>query len=41
LAIEDGQGVTDRAPLLQDLWDRLQDEGVNIQLVGGAKASTK
>ena len=39
LAIEDGQGVTDRAPLLQDLWDRLQDEGVNIQLVGGAKAS--
>ena len=39
LAIEDGQGVTDRAPILQDLWDRLQDEGVNIQLVGGAKAS--
>ena len=41
LAIEDGQGVTDRAPILQDLWDRLQDEGVNIQMTGGAKAKVE
>ncbi|MCE9620447.1 MAG: biopolymer transporter ExbD [Planctomycetes bacterium] len=39
LAIEDGQGVTDRAPILQDLWDRLKDTGVNINLVGRAQTT--
>jgi biopolymer transport protein ExbD len=39
LAIEDGQGPTDRAPILQDLWDRLKDTGVNINLVGRAQAT--
>lgn len=39
LAIEDGQGVTDRAPILQDLWDRLKDTGVNINLVGRAQST--
>lgn len=34
LAIADGAGTIDRAPLLQDLWDRLKQEGIPINLVG-------
>jgi biopolymer transport protein ExbD len=34
LAIADGAGRIDRAPLLQDLWDRLKSEQIPISLVG-------
>lgn len=34
LAVEDGQGSVDRAPLLQDLWDLLKNTGFEIHFVG-------
>jgi biopolymer transport protein ExbD len=34
LAVADGQGEVDRAPLLQDVWDRLRPTGITINLVG-------
>lgn len=34
LAIADGQGKVDRAPMLQDLWDRLRGLGIQVNLVG-------
>lgn len=34
LAIADGQGTVDRAPLLQDLWDRLRTLNITVNLVG-------
>jgi biopolymer transport protein ExbD len=34
LAIADGQGKVDRAPLLQDLWDRLRTLNITVNLVG-------
>jgi hypothetical protein len=40
LAVANGQGTMDRAPLMQDLWDRLKDLGVAVNLVGKPKEST-
>jgi biopolymer transport protein ExbD len=37
LAVAYGQGRVDRAPLLQDVWDRLKDLGVAVNLVGKPK----
>ena len=37
LAVANGQGTLDRAPLMQDLWDRLKDLGVAVNLVGKPK----
>jgi biopolymer transport protein ExbD len=37
LAMEDGQGSTDRGPILTGLWDRLQAAGLDIKLVGRPK----
>ena len=34
LAVAEGQGSVDRAPLLQDVWDRLRPTGITINLVG-------
>ena len=34
LAIADGAGSVDRAPILQELWDRLKQAGIPINLVG-------
>ena len=34
LAIADGHGAIDRAPILQELWDRLRQAGIPINLVG-------
>lgn len=34
LAVADGVGTTDRAPILQDVWDRLRPTGLTINLVG-------
>ena len=34
LAVADGNGAVDRAPVLQDVWDRLRPTGVTINLVG-------
>ena len=34
LAVADGTGTTDRAPILQDVWDRLRPTGLTINLVG-------
>ena len=34
IALADGPGSTDRAPLLQELWDRLGDVGLPINFVG-------
>jgi len=34
LALEDGDAVIDRAPMLQDIWDRLKDAGLELHLVG-------
>lgn len=34
LALESGEGRVDRAPLLQQLWDRLKDAGMEIAFVG-------
>ena len=40
LAVANGQGTMDRAPLMQDLWDRLKDLGVAVNLVGKPKETT-
>lgn len=34
LAIADGSGTVDRAPLLQELWDRLRTLNITVNLVG-------
>ena len=34
LAVADGQGAVDRAPILQTVWDRLRPTGITINLVG-------
>jgi hypothetical protein len=34
LAIAEGQGRVDRAPLLQELWDRLRPLNMTVNLVG-------
>ena len=34
LALEDGQGEVDRAPILTALWDQLQGLGLEIKFVG-------
>jgi biopolymer transport protein ExbD len=39
LAVANGQGTMDRAPVMQDLWDRLKDLGVAVNLVGKPKES--
>jgi len=39
LALEDGDGVIDRAPMLQDIWDRLKDAGLELHLVGRPDAT--
>ncbi|NBV63539.1 MAG: hypothetical protein EBR71_03515 [Planctomycetes bacterium] len=40
LAVANGQGTMDRAPLMQDLWDRLKDLGVAVNLVGKPKETS-
>ncbi len=37
LALADGAGTVDRAPVLQDVWDRLKDTGVSVNIVGKPK----
>jgi len=37
LAIDNGQGTVDRAPIMQDLWDRLNELGIVVNLVGKPK----
>ncbi|MSR19336.1 MAG: biopolymer transporter ExbD [Phycisphaerales bacterium] len=34
VAVADGQGSVDRAPVLQDVWDRLKDVGMPVNIVG-------
>ena len=34
LAVAEGQGDVDRAPILQTVWDRLRPTGITINLVG-------
>lgn len=34
LALEEGEGDVDRGPILTDLWDRLKNLGLEINLVG-------
>lgn len=34
LAVAEGDSKVDRAPVLQDVWDRLRPSGVTINLVG-------
>jgi biopolymer transport protein ExbD len=34
LAVEAGEGSTDRGPLLTSVWDRLNRAGIDIKLVG-------
>ncbi|MEM7227771.1 MAG: biopolymer transporter ExbD [Planctomycetota bacterium] len=34
LAVAEGTGTTDRAPVLTDLWDRMKDAGLEIYFVG-------
>jgi hypothetical protein len=34
LAVAEGQGTVDRAPLLQELWDRLRPLNITVNLVG-------
>ncbi|MAJ47238.1 MAG: hypothetical protein CBC35_08285 [Planctomycetes bacterium TMED75] len=38
LAVAEGPSKTDRAPVLQDVWDRLRPTGVTINLVGRPRA---
>ena len=40
-ALADGPGSTDRAPLLQELWDRLGDVGLPINFVGRPGAAMR
>lgn len=37
VAVADGQGTVDRAPILQEVWDRLRDTGVPVSIVGKPK----
>ena len=37
LALADGAGTVDRAPVLQDVWNRLKDTGVSVNIVGKPK----
>jgi len=39
IALADGQGAVDRAPLLQELWDRLNGLGLPINFVGRPSAA--
>lgn len=41
LAIADGSGTVDRAPLLQDLWDRLRTLNITVNLVGRPSMSPR
>jgi biopolymer transport protein ExbD len=41
LAMADGTGSIDRAPLLTALWDRLQDAGLDVNFVGKPRESRK
>ena len=41
LAVDNGSGKVDRAPILQDLWDRLKDLGVAVNFVGKPKDAPK
>jgi biopolymer transport protein ExbD len=41
LAVDAGNGTVDRAPILQDLWDRLRDLGVVVNFVGKPKDTPK
>jgi biopolymer transport protein ExbD len=41
IALADGEGSTDRAPLLQELWDRLGDVGLPINFVGRPSLSSR
>ena len=41
LAVAEGSSQTDRAPVLQDVWDRLRPTGVTINLVGRPAASVE
>ncbi len=41
LAVDAGTGKVDRAPVLQDLWDRLRDLGVTVNFVGKPKEAPK
>jgi len=38
LALADGEGPVDRAPILTALWDRLQNAGLEINFVGRPRA---
>ena len=40
LAVAEGPSQTDRAPVLQDVWDRLRPTGVTINLVGRPSNAT-
>lgn len=40
LAVAEGKSDIDRAPLLQDVWDRLRPTGITINLVGRPRDST-
>lgn len=39
LIVADGASSVDRAPLLQDIWDRLKNTGLEINLVGRPKST--
>jgi hypothetical protein len=34
LAVADGKGAVDRAPILQDVWERLKGSGLTVNIVG-------
>jgi biopolymer transport protein ExbD len=34
VAVADGEGTVDRAPILQDVWERLRRSGLTVNLVG-------
>ena len=34
VAVADGEGTVDRAPILQDVWERLRGSGLTVNLVG-------
>ncbi len=34
IAVADGEGTVDRAPILQDVWERLRGSGLSVNLVG-------
>lgn len=40
LAIADGTGSVDRTPTLLEVWSRLQDAGISVNLVGSPPAGT-